>query len=482
MTVTYDTATLTARQTNEAAKNILSVATHTDGISLEVTAHGYVVGDLVRVAGTTDYNGRYMVIRTPDTTHIVVDDTFTSTQTGTVARGDKDHSAFGALTPVTSTDLSVTDYPYHVYDGSTVTLVVGGDMLLNQFEELVFVGDIRVDGGNYVQGVIRDEPADAGSVFKAPVPLPSLHIVRRGVHPQNDPGFDVLAGGRHEMNGAMMMMHSAYRARYTSATDQASVRFNDAYIYIEGLATQNNVPYKVRFDGTDVQINGLQQYGGAFTTERVLDTFLGYEPTHYEGWQVPTTSDKTAFFTSEGYRGGRRGNIQDVRWTGTKMILKNCFTGPDVVGAGHSPSADGTMGITQAIKPKAVDTDGNPIEGPRYFLRDINNGNRGNYTQNSNNDNYVDDRTYTDAMNAQGEGETVDVLTSVTVANGSNGDGAIRDHRFSNDLLATADIPFWGYGYIYTPVPGLSLIKDSVLEILATMENDLSITGTAHTS
>ena len=56
---------------------------------------------------------------------------------------------------------------------------------------------------------------------------------------------------------------------------------------------------------------------------------------------------------------------------------------------------------------------------PRYFLRDIDNGNRTNYTENSNNDNYVSDRTYTDAMDAQGEGATVDVLTSVSVANNS---------------------------------------------------------------
>ena len=256
MTVTYDTATLTARQTNETAKNILSVAIHTDGISLEVTDHGYVVGDLVRVAGTTDYNGRYMVIRTPDTTHIVVDDTFTSTQTGTVARGDANFSTFGALTDVADIDLSVTGYPYHIYNGSSISVEIEGDIMLDQFKEYVAIFDITVkaSSGNFVHGVNRDEPADAGSVFKAPVPLISLHIIRRGTHPQNDPGFIVEAGARHEMNGAMMIIHSAYRCfQYTSATVQAQIRFNDAYISIEGPATQNNKPYKIRLDGTDVQ-------------------------------------------------------------------------------------------------------------------------------------------------------------------------------------------------------------------------------------
>ena len=37
-------------QVNEATKAIISVATHTDGINIEVTAHGYAVGDLLRIS------------------------------------------------------------------------------------------------------------------------------------------------------------------------------------------------------------------------------------------------------------------------------------------------------------------------------------------------------------------------------------------------------------------------------------------------
>ena len=77
------------------------------------------------------------------------------------------------------------------------------------------------------------------------------------------------------MNGTMMIIHSAYLGfQYTSATVQAQIRFNDAYISIEGPATQNNKPYKIRLDGTDIRINGLKQYGGAFSTDKARWTSL----------------------------------------------------------------------------------------------------------------------------------------------------------------------------------------------------------------
>ena len=281
------------------------------------------------------------------------------------------------------------------------------------------------------------------------------------------------------MNGTMMIIHSAYRAFYTSATVQAQIRFNDAYISIEGPATQNNKPYKIRLDNTDVQINGLKQYGGAFSTDQTLDQFTGYEPTHYEGWQVPSSANKTIFFVAEGYRGGLRGNEQDLRWTETKMRFKNCLTGPDVIGGGHSGGSDGVMEITQEFKLKITDADGDAIQGARYFLRDVNNGNRANYTENSNSDNYVSDRTYTGVSSATGETATEEVLTSDSVANNSNNDGAIRDHRFSDDVSATLTIPVWSYGHLYAAITDVDLFDEKEIVLALKMADDISVTGTS---
>ena len=61
------------------------VATCTDGtskISVASTGHGMVTGDIVTVAGTTDYNGTWAITRVDDDNFTFVD-TYTSAQTGT---------------------------------------------------------------------------------------------------------------------------------------------------------------------------------------------------------------------------------------------------------------------------------------------------------------------------------------------------------------------------------------------------------------
>lgn len=480
MTFTLSGTVIT--QSNESSINITGTATHADGTNVTTTsAHGYSAEDMIQIGGTTDHDGAHEILSVPDTTHFVIGDAFTTSQTGTAARGDKDHSGLESITGVTTTDLSVTDYPYHIYDATDLDLVVAGALQLNQFEEYLLIDQVDInDGGTYLRGITRTEPATAGSSFDARLPITCLHVKKRGVNPQNDPGFKVNVGGHDVINGSMMLLHSGYRAYYTDADNQAKVDINDGYIYIEGVATQNSKPYKIRFDCTDVRINGLKQYGGAFTTERTLDEFNGFEPTHYEGWQVPVQSDKTIFFEAGGYAGGGRGNIQDIRWTNTLMGLPNCATGPNVVGAAHGVSDSGVMRITQDIKVKATDLAGNALGGARYFLRDIDNSNRTNYTQNGNNIDYLGDQTHTgETDDTTGETDTAKVLTSVTVANAANYDGAVRDHRFSDDVLATATIPVWRYGSVYAPIRNASLIGTETVTLETQMADDATVTGTA---
>ena len=478
MAITLSGTTLT--QANETAKSIISVATHADGINVEVTAHAYVAGDWVRVTGTTDYNGDYEVLAVIDTNQFIMNATFTSTQTGSVARGDKDYSDLESLTGIEVLDLGVTDYPYKIYDATDFTLEISGSIRQNHFEEFLLVDQFNVaNGGIHTCGINKNEPSTAGSEFVAQVPLPAIHVKKRGTHPQNDPGVQIVSGGKLILNGSMIHLHSGFRSLYISDAVQGEIEINNGYIYIEGLATQNSLPYKVRFDGTRIRINGLKQYGGAFATERVLDEFSGYEPTHYEGWQVPIQSDQTIFFVAEGYRGGGRGNIQDIRWTATKMRFKNCLTGPNTIAASHQTQS-GSHETTQEINFKVTDLDNNNIEGARHFIRDVDNGNRANYTSNGNNDNYVDDRTHTGVTGADGTGDTIEVLTSVTVDNGANNDGTVRDHRSkSNDVNALFDIPFWSYNHVYTPIPDAKLVSDLPITFPVKMPIDLNVTGTA---
>ena len=465
-------------QVNEATKAIISVATHTDGINIEVTAHGYAVGDLLRIGGTTDYNGRANVITVVDVNNVTVNRTYTSTQTGTTARGDKDHENVGALTEVTILDLGVTGYPYKIYDGTGLSLVISGDMTLDQFSEQLLIDQFDINsGGTYACGIARSEPASAGSLYEARVPLLGMHIKKRGTNPQNDPGFQVQVGGTFILNGAMILMHSGFRSFYTSEADQAHVEINDGYIYMEGLATQNSKPYKVRFDGTDVVINGLKQYGGAFSHERTIE-LLNFEPTHYEGWQVPAQADPLVVFVAKGYLGGGRGNIQDVRWSNTMQELQNCATGPNIIAASHG-TFTGLNDVTQEFQLKITDLLGGNIEGARFFIRDFDNGNRVNYSSNGNNRNYGDDRTYTELSNVDGETAITKILTSASVDNGINNDGSTRDHRNeANDVSALFDIPIWHYNYVYSPILAARMISKDVITFSVKMAIDADVTGT----
>lgn len=117
---TLSTWTVVLTQSNETAVNITGVADLGDYSCRFTTdvAHGYSAGDFALIAGTTDYNFGWLVNNTPSTTEFDVfypEDTdlteitgtsdgleFTSSQTGTVARGDANPTGLAGLPGVTS--------------------------------------------------------------------------------------------------------------------------------------------------------------------------------------------------------------------------------------------------------------------------------------------------------------------------------------------------------------------------------------------
>ena len=371
------------------------------------------------------------------------------TQSGT----DADLSGIAGISGVESYDHGVADFDYTIYDASDFELVITGTLNHDQFEEQLIVDQLTINsGGTYNIGITRDEPATAVDAYEAFVPILALHIKFRGAHPQNNPSFDIQSGGTLNWIGCMIFMHAGFHGYYDSASSQATINITDAYLYIEGLATINDLPYKLRFDGTDVNINKLKQYGGAFANQRVLDVFSGYEPTHFEGIQVPSQASRTELFVFENYAGGGRGNIQDCRWTETRMRFKNSATGSDLILKSHGINQGGANGmadVSKEIQLTITDSDAAAIVGARYYIIDYDNGNRANYTQNANNIIYDQDLEYTDITDAAGETPTVEVLTLAVVDNGANFDGTTKDYRSKNnntdDLF---DIFIWSYAHL----------------------------------
>jgi hypothetical protein len=154
-------------QANEAALAITAAAEITGGVRFTCT-NAYAVGNVVRIAGTTNYNGDWIIGAATGTTFDVLESatgtsiTFVSSQTGTAARGDASLAGLTGLTGVTTTiiDSSSGFVIYSLADAVKLqingTLIIAGlreinSTRLGQNEQLV-IGQNAISTG---QPVIR---------------------------------------------------------------------------------------------------------------------------------------------------------------------------------------------------------------------------------------------------------------------------------------------------------------------------------------
>ena len=120
-------------QANETTQNITGVANASPGCTFAVAGHGYSVGDLVQIDGTSDYDGLHRISSVFSTeVFTIVDLEFVSTQTGTIARGDGDLSGLASLTGVT-----VSGSVYTI-DGTRKIVVTGALTLVPEDNILQF--------------------------------------------------------------------------------------------------------------------------------------------------------------------------------------------------------------------------------------------------------------------------------------------------------------------------------------------------------
>jgi hypothetical protein len=128
-------------QANESGIPITAAASITGGVRFTCT-QSYVVGNVVRITGTTSYNGNWMVAAVTGTTFDVLESaqgtaiTFVSTQTGTAARGDSSLAGISGLTGVTRTTLDASS-GYVVYLlGDNVKLQINGTLIIGGLREI----------------------------------------------------------------------------------------------------------------------------------------------------------------------------------------------------------------------------------------------------------------------------------------------------------------------------------------------------------
>lgn len=139
--MTFSVAGSIITQANETGIAITAAASITGGVRFTCT-QAYAVGDVVRITGTTNYNGNWMVAAVTGTTFDVLESaqgtaiTFVSSQTGTAARGDASLAGISGLAGVTTTTLDASS-GYVVYLLSdNVKLQVNGTLIIGGLREI----------------------------------------------------------------------------------------------------------------------------------------------------------------------------------------------------------------------------------------------------------------------------------------------------------------------------------------------------------
>jgi hypothetical protein len=139
--MTFSVAGSIITQANESGIAITAAASITGGVRFTCT-QGYVVGNVVRITGTTSYNGNWMVAAATGATFDVLQSAqgtgigFVSSQTGTAARGDASLAGLSGLAGVTTTSLDASS-GYVVYLlGDNVKLQVNGTLIIGGQREI----------------------------------------------------------------------------------------------------------------------------------------------------------------------------------------------------------------------------------------------------------------------------------------------------------------------------------------------------------
>jgi len=495
MSFSYAAGVIT--QANEAGKSITAVAAIAGGLRFTVLANGYSDGDFVLITGTTDYNGAWTISNVAaDAFDVLLDNnlsgipSFTSSQTGTAARGDKDLSGFTGLTGVI-TEASGTGTPT-VYSLSAVALQMNGALRHNPDEEvLIFDSSCDPDATNaimYINGYYK-----YGNVFVAGAGLKRSKAT--GLIFYQDPiwntrftGFwndngkaGIRVEGSFDVDGGRMVMPTVL----TSNTSVDKLRFhncefdwvnpaNQAVFYGSGVGSAFdwvNVLMKgprvemncssldfVSFDASVENAVSPALTGTAFSTGTGVPSTDFLEITNY----TPVNND----FDHSIWGGGRK--VRYIDATGDLIIATN------------NPAAKannrGLIEETQRYKPVFVDTTFTPVENIKYHITDVDDASRENWTLTAPSVNYVDDRIYAGTSDVSGEGTEHQIVTKVCIHTSTAGSQNLpKSLRTNSDRLTVGYI---GYNYNVGALPTVRLDGSGVKVDTKTVLIDMLITQT----
>jgi hypothetical protein len=439
-------------QSNETAKTITAVAAATGGIRVTVSAHGYNIGDAIEIAGTTSYNGFWIIsnVTSLDTFDIVGQSfdpegtlplAFVSTQTGTAARGDANLNGLAAIAGVTTWDTSGTMRLLNYVFSTTLSLTVSGSLRIPRGQCLVVPGSfatsgrVRISGGGRLRidkrmnrfGGVSYQAQDAilftGSTGTGGSPWATLPTC-----------FLYLNVGRFEQYGGRVVVPGGVRFQ-----DTCTYQFRNAVWDGDlNVLTDDDVPVWYVTAG----LNRFDVIGWDMVRGKFEFAAADVNPVNLSGIRI--IASNRAFSTGA--------TLPDASWfplRGVTTIDSKCGVSlhtrkrirvynSDRITVVLNDATGGTGGLVEqrhVARFKLTDAAGTAQPGGKIWATDTNSGTRRNWTETLPNEDYTTTRTYTGTADSSGFA-SLDFLVFVNQIIGPNtGTQWFTDNRFSSDTI-----------------------------------------------
>jgi hypothetical protein len=491
-------------QANEAGIAITAAASITGGVRFTCT-QSYAVGNLVRITGTTSYNGEWIVAAVTGTTFDVLLSAkgdalaFVSSQTGTAARGDSSLAAIAGIAGVTTRAINQGYLVTHTTYLMNLQLVVTGSLRINPRLEMLEFGtsaplqELRVNSGGVLSVVERYGNTYGTHQWKR---ITRIRNASGQEHwEQNGASMIVASGGTWNWAGGSMAITSVWN--FGTTTVDSGVVNAQPFLFAGGSVSVD-IGYCVDAGGT-LTVNALtigrnvNFLGRPGNISRTYSNLSG-TPGGMEGeGSVGNGGTQTGVYTLVNLPDGALGFFV-ISTRQSRITIVNSVQGSSTAqGAGFNDTTtnfpNGRIEFQKRVTFQYRTSALVAIQNVQVFMRDTNNGLRSNRT----NDNYTNDRTYLGTSNASGLTSQFEVLTAAVYPTSSSNATPIYDRRsVSNDgndvfrvgshaythLLSDLSIPMRGTGDLtqgVTMFPDtavtLSQASAAALATIATLDN-----------
>jgi hypothetical protein len=449
-------------QANESGIAITAAASITGGVRFTCT-QSYAVGNLIRITGTTNYNGEWIVAAATGTTFDVLQSvtggsiTFVSSQTGTAARGNSSLAGLVGLSGVTTRTYSQggsfapNRVVYILSDRRlriTGTLAISPRLEALEFGDFQVLPELTIESGSTLNVV--EQYGTAPNFVYGNNEWLRVQWTRTALIPSWDnPGIALRNDGTFNWRGGKIAV--------PNFTNFGTLNLD--YGIVEGIRFElGSIGYFYLKGGTSTisrfVIGTSMAFGVIVTSDLTIsnvevaasgrsifsDGLSGGSLTNVVTIINPPSNATTGYLTAS-LRGARLTTINVPTGSGAGISMQNDS-------GNAATAANARIEFRKRISFSALTLARAAIQDVHFFTRDTNNGLRKNTTQ----DSYTADRTHLATTNASGVTPQQSVLTAVAYTNSTQPISPMPITIDRRGVGNNTDDIFrwvgWAYGYL----------------------------------